>query len=163
MDELGDFYRRIGAALWYVQHLENALVNFLTLKTIHERQCAGEPISASEAYTLIADHRKYTLGPLIDSCRRRKIIKPELEARFEAFRTERHWLVHRSLVESGDDLYHAATRIAVFSRIAAVEEESSSLRDSIFEDLTSWSATHGVDMEAAHNQARDAIRKLKGN
>jgi hypothetical protein len=161
-DELADFYRRIGAALWYLQHLESALVNFLSVRIIHERRCAGQEIGASEADSLIVDKRKITLGPLIDTCRSRKVIKSEYGARFETLKTERHWLVHRSLVESGDDLYHNATRAAVFGRIAAVEEEACSLMDIISKDLASWLSAQGVDLEAAQNEAEDAIRKLKG-
>jgi hypothetical protein len=132
------------------------------LKTIHECRWAGQTIAVGAADSLIADNRKITLGPLIDTCRSRKVIKSEHRARFETFKTERHWLVHRSLIESGDDLYHDATRAAVFRRISAIEEEASSLMDLISGDLVSWSATQGVDIEAAQNQAKGAIRKRKG-
>ena len=102
-DELADFYRRIGAALWHLQYLEDILVSFLVMKIIHERRCAGQTVTASEAQTLLADKRRITLGPLIEACSSRKIIRLEHQARFETFKIERHWLVHRSLVESGDD------------------------------------------------------------
>lgn len=138
MDELAEFYQRIGAALWYLQHLENALVQFLTMKIVHERRCAGQKVAVDEGDARMEENRKLTMGPLIDSC------------------------VHRSLVESGDDLYFNATRASIFGRIAAIEQEASSLRDIIAEDLVSWSETHGVDMEAAQKQAKEAIRKLKG-
>ena len=101
MDELAEFYQRIGAALWYLQHLENALVQFLTMKIIHERRCAGQKVAVDEGDARMAENRKLTMGPLIDSCRSQRIIKPKLQARFDALKIERHWLVHRSLVESG--------------------------------------------------------------
>lgn len=161
--ELGDFYRRIGAAIWHLQYLEDILVNFLCLKTVHERRCRGDSVLMPDAEALIAEKRKLTLGPLIESCTSRKIIRPENRARFDAFKIERHWLVHRSMIESGDDLYHDATRNAVLSRVAAIQKEARSLRSVMFQDLQSWVASHGVDLNTVNNQAANAIRKLKGN
>ncbi len=163
MDELSDFYSRIGAALWHVQHLENALVQFMTMKEIYELRRAGKKVAEDAAWKLLAEHRKkLTVGPLIEACKRRKIIQNEDAARYEAFRNERHWLVHRSLIENGDDLYLEATRMAVFRRIQAVEDEASDLRNKAAADLTAWSASHGVNVDAAEKLALDEIRKLKG-
>jgi hypothetical protein len=164
MDELSDFYRRIGAALWHVQHLENALVQFVTMKEIYELRRAGKKVAADFAWKLLADYRKkLTMGPLIERCKRRRIIKQEDAARYEAFRNERHWLVHRSLIDNGDDLYLEASRIAVFRRIQAIEHEASELRNAVANDLTAWAAAHGVNIGAAETQALDEIKTLKGN
>ena len=161
-DELADFYRRIGAALWHLQCFEDVLVSFLAMKLIHELRCAGQTVTSSDAQTLLADKRRITVGPLIEACSSRKIIRPENRARFEAFKNERHWLVHRSMVESGDDLYDDATRESVLSRIAAVQEEAISLKGLAFRDCESWVAAHGVDLDAAQDQAECAMRKLRG-
>ena len=164
MDELADFYRRIGAALWHIQHLENAMVQFLTMKEIHERRCAGKKVAEDAAWKLLAEHRKkLTIGPLIETCIRRRIIKKEDTARYDAFKNERHWLVHRSLIENGDDLYREATRVTVFRRIQTIENEASELRDGVADDLTAWAASHGVNIEAAEKLALENIRKLKGS
>jgi len=109
--ELEDFYRRIGAAIWRLQYLEDILVNFLTLKLVHERRCAGGTVAMAEAQAQLAEKRKLTLGPLIESCVSKKIISRERVQRFEAFKAERHWLVHRSMIENGDDLYLAPREI----------------------------------------------------
>jgi hypothetical protein len=162
-DELADFYGRIGAALWYVQYLEDVLVSFLAMKLIHERRGAGRTVSTIDAQALISDKRRITLGPLIGSCMSEKIIPPEHQPRFEAFRVERHWLVHRSLIESGDHLYTDATRNAVFSRIAEIQEEARVLKKIVVEDFESWASAHGVNLSAAENQAGAALRKLKGD
>jgi hypothetical protein len=146
--ELADLYRRIGAALWHLQYLEDVLVSFLVMKIIHERRCAGRTVTASDAQTLFADKRRIALGPLIEACSSRKIIRPEHQARFEAFKNERHWLVHRSLVESGDELYDDATRNSVVSRIATIQQEASSLKGLVVSDFESWGAAHGVDLDA---------------
>ncbi len=161
--ELAYFYRRIGAAIWHVQYLEDILVNFLCLKTVHERRCSGATISMPDAEALIAEKRKLTLGPLIESCTGRKIIQPQSRTRFDAFKIERHWLVHRSMTESGDDLYLETTRDAVFSRIAAIQAEAQSLGSVMFQDLESWGASHGIDLDTVNSQAANAIRRLRGN
>ena len=161
-EELADFYQKIGAALWHLQYLEDVLVNFLVIKIIHARRCAGQTVTASHQRTLLADKRRVTIGPIIKACSSRRIIRPEDLARFEAFKIERHWLVHRSLVEGGDDLYDDATRNSVVSRIAAVKQEAMSLKRLVFGDLEAWVAAHGVGLNAVQDQAEDAVRKLKG-
>jgi len=162
-EELADFYRRIGSAIWHLQCLEDVLVNFLTVKLIHERRCARQTITESDARALLAEKRKVTLGPLIDECISKKIIAPALRPRFDAYKLERHWLVHRSMVECGDDLYASGTRDAVFTRISSLQEEAISLKKIIVRDLETWMEAHGVDTDAAQNQAEEAIRKLRGS
>jgi hypothetical protein len=161
-DELADFYQRIGAALWHLQYLEDVLVNFLVMKIIHEHRCSGKTVTISDAQALLADKRLLTLGLLVKTCIRRKIIQSENQARFGAFKVERDWLVHRSMVESGDDLYDDATRTTLFGRIATVQQEAISLKGLVASGCTSWAAAHGVDVTAAQDQAEDAMRKLKG-
>jgi hypothetical protein len=161
-EELADFYRRIGAAVWHLQYLEDVLVSFLAMKIIHERRCAGQTITAADAQNLLADKRRITLGPLMEACIKRKIIRPEHQTRFEAFKIERHWLVHRSMVESGDYLYDDVRRIVVFSRIAAIQQEAISLKGLVVNDCELWVARHGVDVAEATSAAEDAVRKLKG-
>ena len=161
-DELAEFFGAIGAAIWHCQYLEDILVQFLSGKIIHERRCSDEKVHYDEGMALIADKRKITLGPLIDSCYKRKIIKHEDIDRFLAFKENRHWLVHRSLTESGDDLYLKSTRMVVFERIAAVEDDAVALKKIVVSDLDIWLRTHGVDLESTSAQAREDLRKLKG-
>ena len=160
-DSLAEFYQRIGAALWHLQYLEDVLASFLTLKLLNERRRAGQKITPEDAYSLLADKRKLTLGPLLESCRSKKIISAERQPRFEAFKLERHWLVHRSLVENGDDLYKEATRNAVLNRIGLIQEEAIALKNLVGKELETWGAGHGINPEAIDVEARSAIEKLK--
>jgi hypothetical protein len=57
--ELQEFYHHIGAALWHVQYLEDALVTFLVLKISKERKDRTDP----GVRKLLAEKRKLTLGP----------------------------------------------------------------------------------------------------
>ena len=162
MDELAALYHSIGAALWYVQHLEDALVNFLTMKEIYELRCARRAPDPKDSWDLLAKHRKQTIGPLFQSCKERKIIKKADHARYDALRDERHWLVHRCMVESGDDLYLERTRIAVFQRVQAIEQEASELYHAVAADLETWASAHGVDVNKAEKVAIEEINRLKG-
>jgi hypothetical protein len=162
-DELDEFYRRVGAAIWHVQYLEDVLVSFLAMKILGPKRSGGQAISAAETDALLTQKRRLTLGPLIQACIGQNIITPALEPQFETFKTDRHWLVHRSVVESGDDLYNDAARDAVFRRIFSVQEEAISLKKLIGADLETWLNAQGVDVEAAAKQGEDVLRKLKGS
>ena len=161
--ELDHFYRRAGAALWHVQYLEDVLVNFLTTKILQERRSVGQSVARADGEALLAQsRRKLTLGPLIQACIDKDIITSSLATRFEAFKIDRHWLVHRSLVENGDDLFNDSTREAVFNRILSVQEEAISLKKLIVAALETWLNAQGVDVKAAEKQGKDAFRKLSG-
>lgn len=158
--ELGYFYHQIGAALWHIQHLEDALVNFLVAKIVHEQRRAGKTVTMPDAEALLAEKRKLTLGPLIDTCTRYRIISKQAQHHFAKFREERHWLVHRSLAESGDDLYSDPARATVFKRIATVRDDTKSLKDQVVKDLENWMASHGVNVDEAGRNAEAELRKL---
>ncbi len=161
-DELSVFYTRIGAAIWHIQYLEDVLVQFLTIKIIHQKRRSGKSPTPEESKAILAKKRKLNIGPLIKACVAREIIPSEYQARFEAFKEERHWLVHRSMVNNGNDLYLDATRNAIFSRISAIEEEADFFKQLIFEKLEKWVSERGVNLESAYNTAEKAIKNLKG-
>ena len=162
VDELDHFYRRIGAAIWHLQYLEDVLVNFLVAKIVDQRRSDGQTVTSADARVLLTQKRRMTLGPLIQACIEGNIIRLELQPRFEAFKQGRHWLVHRSMVEDGDHLYADADRDAVFSRIMSVQEEALSLKKFVFADFESWISAQGVDLNMAQDRAENALRKLKG-
>lgn len=158
--ELADFYHQIGAALWHIQFLEDILVNFLVGKIIHEKRCAKKLVTTSDVEALFAEKRKLTLGPLIDTCASHRVIPQQAQARYAKFKKERHWLVHRSLVESGDDLYSTVARAAVFKRISTIREDTQSLKDQVVNDFEKWMAAHGVDVDEAGRNAEVELRRL---
>ncbi len=161
--ELHDLYHAIGGALWYLQYLEDVLVKFLATKALHARRAGGAAVRMRDADEVIARmQRTMTLGKLIQDGGAEGVIRNECLERFRAFKVERDWLVHRSMVENGDDLYLDATREAVFGRIEAIRNEAASLKQIIVEDLESWMAAHGIDVAAAQRQGEQEIRRLKG-
>ena len=160
--ELEEFYTLIGKAVWHVQYLEDVLATFLAVKVIDQRRSAGKKLPADDAVQLLADKRKITLGPLLAACQTHKIIRPEQQARFDAFKEERHWLVHRSLIKSGNDLHAADARAVMFARLTFVADEAISLKAAVFDDYQDWLGQRGVDLAAASAVADAEIRKLVG-
>lgn len=161
-EELDYFYRTIGAAVWHVQYLEDVLVTYLVAALLDQRRSSGTAFTKADWETLLAQKRKMTLGMLIQACTAQKIIPLPLQQRFDLFKEDRHWLVHRSVVESGDDLYADAARNAVFHRVAMVQQEAINLKKLIDAEFEAWMAAHGVDPQAAQRDAEAALRKLKG-
>jgi len=161
-EELDHFYRRIGAALWHVQYLEDVLVTFLVAKLLDQRRSSGNTFTQTDAETLLTQKRRVTLGPLIQACIGQNIIALPLQARFEVFKEDRHWLVHRSMVESGDDLYTDGDRDTVLRRIMTLQQEAIALKKLIVADFQSQMASRGVDVQAALRQGEESLRKLKG-
>ena len=161
-NELRDFYGLIGEALWQVQYLEQALVSLLIMKIVKERRCAGKEVTKEDGEALIAEKQKLTLGLLIDACVKMKIVQRKEQGRFAAFKHERHWLVHRSLTESGDQLYESAQRLAMCRRIEAIGNEAASLKKMIFADLVEWGSAHGISADEAYRRGHNAISVLKG-
>ena len=70
--------------------------------------------------------------------------------------------MHRSLVESGDDLFNEAKREIVVQRIFSVQEEAIALKKLIAIDLEAWIRTQGADVKQAAEQGEAASRKLSG-
>ena len=58
-DELNIFYNSVGEAVWQIQYLEHAIVNFVVIKR-HKRK----PSSVKEAHERLETERKGTLGSL---------------------------------------------------------------------------------------------------
>lgn len=160
--ELADLYHCIGAAIWHVQYLEDVLVSFVTIRIVHERRCAGEIVDTAAAEKFLKKNRRLTLGPLLKAARQKSIISPADEAEFESFKEARHWLVHRSMVGNGDDLYFGPTRVAFFRRVQDIQDRAILLGKRVAEDMGAWASAHGVDPAEAERQAAAKISKLRG-
>ena len=78
------------------------------------------------------------------------------EPRFEAFKIDRHWLVHHPLVESGDDLFNEGKRESVFRRVYSIQEEAIALKRLIAVEFETWLARQGVNVKEAAEQGEAA-------
>ena len=157
-DELAIFYHAIGAAVWHIQYLEDALVTYVVLKR-HKRK----PTTESDAYDRLEQERKGPLGAIYGRAKEEGIVPKEMEKRFSTFLNERNWLIHRSKTESSADLYNDDLRTKMINRIIAVQDESVNLKQFIFESMQAFVHAQGVDMASVYMVANETIRKLKGD
>lgn len=158
-DELLAFFRLIGSGIWYLQHVEDALSTYITVKTeIKERGGA----SAENAKLLLSKHRKNTLGTSIKLAKERQVLHPELLAMLEAFKRERDWLVHRSLHENGSDLYLNSDRHLLLERLNKFSEDAKKLQRLIAEELEDFVASKGVSRKWIHQQAISDVNRDMG-
>lgn len=80
----------------------------------------------------------------------------------EAFKTERDWLVHRSLYENGDDLYLNSDRHMLLERLNKFSEDVKRLQRLIAEELEDFVVSKGVSRKWIHQQAMSDVNRYKG-
>jgi len=158
-DELQVFFMFIGSGIWFLQHVEDALSTYIAVKAeIKER---GRT-SAENAQILLSKHRKNTLGTSIRFAKEKQVLDPELLAMLEAFKTERDWLVHRSLYENGDDLFLNSDRHILLERLTKFSEDAKKLQGLIAEELEDFVVSKGVSRKWIHRQAMSDVNRDKG-
>ncbi len=158
-DELDYLFNRIGAAIWHLQNVENALVPLIIIKGI-----AIELNSIKESVALKHEAKlsKLTLGMLIGKLKEMDIVEPDFLERLREFNNERKWVVHNSVFESGDHLYTSDGRDSFFSRIERFLEEAIDLHKHISGLVVEYSVNKGMSPQQIELHTINEIRKLKG-
>jgi hypothetical protein len=154
--ELDIFYNHIGAAVWHIQYLEDALIHYLVIKNLR----LNPAIAEEEVCERLAKMRKCVLGKVYKQARDLGIIPRDLEPRFEKFVDERNWLIHRSRHECSTHLYDDVRRIEMFNRISMIQDEAISIRKIIYSELSKFMSSEGFDPEQAVQMAHEELRKL---
>jgi hypothetical protein len=158
-EELLVFFKLIGSGIWYLQHVEDALSTYITVKAeIKDRGVT----SAENAKFLLSKHRRNTLGTSIRFAKDRQVLDPELLTMLEAFKIERDWLVHRSLHENGDDLYLNSERRKLLERLNKFSEDAKRLQRLIAEELEEFVVSKGVSREWIHQKTMSDVNRNKG-
>lgn len=158
-EELLVFFKLIGSGIWHLQHVEDALSTYITVKA--EIKDRGGT-SAENAKLLLSKHRRNTLGTSIRFAKDRQLLDPELLTMLEAFKLERDWLVHRSLHENGDDLYLNSERRRLLERLNKFSEDAKRLQRLIAEELEDFVVSKGVSREWIHQKTMSDVNRLKG-
>ena len=158
-EELLVFFKLIGSGIWYLQHVEDALSTYITVKA--EIKDRGGT-SAENAKFLLSKHRRNTLGTSIRFAKDRQVLDPELLTMLEAFKIERDWLVHRSLHENGDDLYLNSERRKLLERLNKFTEDAKRLQRLIGEELEDFVVSKGVSRELIHQKTMSDVNRNKG-
>lgn len=158
-DELDYLFNRIGTAIWHLQNVEGAIVPFIIVKGIAKELNSLPKRRADE---LEAKYNKMTLGQLIGQLTNLALVEETLLKRLKTFNSERKWIVHNSVRESGDHLYTLSGRNNFFIRVEAFIEEAISLHHHIGDLLTDYVVSKGASIDQINRIAHSEIRKLKG-
>ncbi len=159
-DELDALYRSVGRCIWHIQYLEDALHTCLTLKI--EIRTPGS-VPENEARELLSKHRRASLGTALNTASRHAVLPPALLADLRALKSERDWLIHRSMHQNGESLYTTEGRSAVFSRLDTLMERTLELRDQVVAEIMAFCATHGISAQQSERMAREKIARLRGD
>ena len=157
--ELDCLLNLIGAGIWQLQNVEDALDQFITIK--HEIKEPGS-VSLEEANAILKKHRKKTLGNSINFSKENNVCSVDLQNRLEKFNKERIWLVHKVNIEHGEDLYEDDKRFALMGRIKVFIKEAESLHKLVLQDLEGFAIGKGISRQEVYKDAEDTIAKLKG-
>ena len=158
-NELNDFYFLIGKAIWHMQYVEEAL-GYLYLFLVKKPE--RNSLSQKEADAILSSIQKNTLGKLINELIKSDAINNSLSTRLETFNSERRWLVHKCVIESGDELYNSQGRHQVFTRLNSFIREAITLQSLINKTKDEFFASLGVDVSEFNRQAQQDLNKLKG-
>jgi hypothetical protein len=85
-EELQVFSKLIGSGIWCLQHVEDVLSTYITVKAEFKERRGP---TADNAERLLSKHRRNTLGTSIRIAKDRQVHNPELLAMLETFKVER--------------------------------------------------------------------------
>ena len=152
--KLHDLYAAIGAAVWHLQFLEDALVMYLTMRTMKR------PFSLNVANEVLAKQRRRTLGTLLKEAKAAGLLLTETAKAF-AVLEERNWLIHQSMHEESDGAYNDANRQKLVARVADLKDRSIALKKALYGELASWCKRQGINVDAAEASALKRFNELR--
>lgn len=156
-DELHIFFNYIGQGIWHLQNLEDVLATYITMK--HDIKAPGA-VSEENAQASLQKNRE-GLGTLLKTAFRHHVMPKDLEARFQTFRGERNWLVHKCAYQNRKDLYNTEKRQVLINRILNFCREAITLRQLIFADLDLFFRNQGGDFGESMRLANAELAALK--
>ncbi|MGN7725441.1 hypothetical protein ACTJIL_06420 [Luteimonas sp. 22616] len=158
-DELATLYHEIGACIWHMQYLEDALHNFLTMKV--ELRAPGL-VEEQEALALLAKHRRATLGTALRTAETSGALPAPILLQLRALKEERDWLVHRSMHQDGNNLYTDHGRGTVFDRLSDIQSRTFHLKEQIVKEIEAFCTEHGISSSEADEAAKEQVAALRG-
>jgi len=154
-EELDSLFSLIGQSIWYLQNVEEALNTCITIKG--DIKNIGS-VSKIEGDNMLSKHRRNTLGTSLRIATKKNILSADLIKELKLFKEERDWLVHRSVYQNGDDLYHNEKRYELLFRIKSFINNALKLQKLISKELEAFVIQQGVSKEWIDNNARKIIQ-----
>lgn len=158
-DELHELFKSLGEAVWYLQHVEDVLHTFLTVRVDIKIRASVSPEQAAE---MLLQNRRATLGTAVRIAREHGLLPRALHERLEVFKEESDWLVHRSLHRHGDDLHTPEKLVSFMERIARFVQEAKYLQKAIGTELEGFVVARGVSQAWIEDEATRLLNQARG-
>jgi hypothetical protein len=155
-EEATELYRVLGRALWALGAFESYVVYYIVvvLRGSFDTMQAAEK-ELDRAFS-------FTLGNLLREFRKYRELSPDLDRRFDAFKSERDWLCHRIYRENHKDLLNRARFETLIQRLHAFKAEATALSDILDRSFDKWIAAQGVTQEELDERIRSTLDSWKG-
>ena len=158
-DELSHLHHQIGKAVWYLQYVEEALGYLYIIKSVIVEPCS---MSEKDAEQKLRKTQTEPLGSLLKAIEERNLIKDALLTDLKNLNKMRRWLIHKSLIESGDDFYTEDGRKRTFDSIENFIREAIRLHKQVSSETTSYCVSKGISESWINAKAEHDIRNLRG-
>ena len=153
-DDLHEVYAHVGEAVWQIQYFENTLVHYLAMVFK-----IPPKFSADEAYAILENTAKKTLGQLLKELRNHSTVPDNFDIRLQEFLKERNWLVHRSRHENHTDLYSQEKLIALIARLQKLSDEALLLNKEFAKILEEWVIKRGIKKEYIDKVSKEILNR----
>lgn len=146
-------YRLIGESVWHLQHLENVLSSYTSLRILQRKRGKGCKVTESGAQKSLDGQQKQVLGKLIESAKEQGAIPENMYERFSRFLDERNWVIHKCVVNEYLALRNEEDKNRLFARLGEFGTEAKLLTKEIHDLFESWFTGQGYSIEEAHKNA----------
>lgn len=145
--------QQVGFALWQLQELEGASVQYYVLVALAKRSMGLEAGNA-----LVDDAQSKTFGATITKLVKAERLPADVEPRFQALLKERNWLVHSSRSTSRDAIHNDEACSKLIARLEAIAEEVLLLLKVVGNAAEEHVRRHGVSTEKVDEIAAETLK-----
>lgn len=146
-------YKLIGESVWHLQHLENVLSSYTTLRILQRKRDKGSKVNEADVLKSLGGQRNQVLGQLIGSAKEHGAIPENLHVRFGDFLDERNWVIHKCVVNEYLSLRNENDKNRLLDRIGEFATEANLLHKEIHDLFELWSTEQSYSLEEAYRNA----------
>jgi hypothetical protein len=137
-NEIFNLHASIGETLWHIQGFENSLIYYTAL--VFKMEIG---IAEKEAYAILEQLNKKTLGQLLNDLRKHNNISPSMDLKFQKLLEERNWLVHKSRNQCHTDVYSPEKLIKLKDRLENLKRDALSFNKELCKLIETFMVSKG--------------------
>ncbi|HVS26090.1 MAG TPA: hypothetical protein VHE58_02130 [Burkholderiales bacterium] len=153
-DRLAAITQRVGFAVWQLQELEWAAVNYLVMR-VHAKRGMG--VAAGEA--LLGAVGKRTFGSVLKELSGAGVLDPTLAAGLTNTLQERNWLVHQSRRDSRGALKSDKDSADLIARLDKIADNALVLLRQVGQLIERYAADSGVPPEFVDRESERLLKQ----